>query len=127
METAAAAEDSNEFSDYLRRVEDCLSGRSRINTDNIASENVNEDDKCTAIVKRVLDEEAVLEMVSTYLKLIKDCPVPEAASVTFTSCHFDEYSGLYELKAYLNYYMLSKVNELLNIYLHNCIVNLISE
>ena len=45
METAAAAEDSNEFPDYLKRVEDCLSGRSRINTDNIVLENdVNEDD-----------------------------------------------------------------------------------
>ena len=70
----------------------------------------------------------VLEMVSTFLQLSQDHAMPPSASVTFHTAHFDpesgnkrgygyfypilmhKPSGLYVLKAYLNYYMLSKVS-----------------
>ena len=67
-------------------------------------------------------------MVSTFLQLSQDHAMPPSASVTFHTAHFDpesgnkrgygyfypilmhKPSGLYVLKAYLNYYMLSKVS-----------------
>lgn len=95
------------FIAYLKKVENCLHGRSRIDTDTIEDEENNDKMK---VVRRVLDEKTVLEMVSTFLKVSQeDDSVPKSAKVTFDSCHFDEVSGLYVLKAYLNYYKMSKV------------------
>ena len=67
----------------------------------------------------------MLEMVSEFLLITQDHRVPPTASLHFRSCFFDSASGeiflinihqkisnsagLFELKAYLNYYMLSRV------------------
>ena len=79
------------------------------------------------IVRRVMDEETVLEMVTTFLMMTREERVPPEARIEFHSSTFDptsggnktsslfiitEYfysAGLFELSAYLNYYKLSRV------------------
>ena len=46
------------------------------------------------VVKKVLDEKTVLDMVITYLQLVHDQSVPSNAAITFHSCYFDVDLGL---------------------------------
>ena len=76
----------------------------------------------------MVDEETALEMVAAFLLITQDHRVPPTANIHFHSCYFDPTSGeifliniypssvkisnsagLFELKAYLNYYKLSRV------------------
>ena len=50
--------------------------------------------RCFEIVRRVLDEETVLEMVSTFLMLTQEHRVPSTARIDFHSCNFDPISGV---------------------------------
>lgn len=54
-----------------------------------------EDDevKCLRVVRSVLDEETVLEMVITFLQMTHDNSIPQTASIVFSSCYFDKESG----------------------------------
>ena len=54
---------------------------------------VSNEEKCLMIVRRVLDEGTVLDMVLTFLQLTHEQSVPPSASITFHSCHFDIDSG----------------------------------
>ena len=56
-------------------------------------EEVNKEEKCLMIVRRVLDEGTVLDMVITFLQLTHDQSVPQTADLTFHSCQFDTDSG----------------------------------
>ena len=49
--------------------------------------------RCFEIVRRVVDEETVLEMVSMFLLITQDHRVPPTASIHFLSCYFDPVSG----------------------------------
>ncbi len=59
-------------------------------------EEIFEDDevKCLRVVRSVLDEETVLEMVITFLQMTHDNSIPQTASIIFSSCYFDKESGL---------------------------------
>ena len=51
-------------------------------------------ERCMNVVKKVLDEKTVLDMVTTYLHLVHDQSVPSTAAITFHSCYFDVDLGL---------------------------------
>ena len=51
-------------------------------------------ERCMNVVKKVLDEKTVLDMVITYLQLVHDQSVPSNAAITFHSCYFDVDLGL---------------------------------
>ena len=59
------------------------------------NEEMFEDDevKCLRVVRSVLDEETVLEMVVTFLQMTHDNSIPQTASIIFSSCYFDKESG----------------------------------
>ena len=58
-------------------------------------EEIDEDDeeKCLRVVRSVLDEETILEMVITFLQMTHDNSIPQTASIVFSSCYFDKESG----------------------------------
>ena len=52
-----------------------------------------DESRCMEIVRRVVDEETALEMVSAFLMITQDHRVPPTASIHFHSCYFDPISG----------------------------------
>ena len=107
--------EESDFKKFLNKVENCLSGRSRatgltqkskIGINMVSDEydqhfgrlvnNKSQDEtRCFEIVRRVLDEETVLEMVSSFLMLTQEHRVPSTARIDFHSCNFDPISGVH--------------------------------
>ena len=55
-----------------------------------------EEERCLAIVRRVLDEETVLGMVETFLSFTTEQEMPGHARCSFHSAYLDQESGQYE-------------------------------
>ena len=62
------SDDDNSFKEWLKRVENCLKGRKKEEPD---IDNLTEEEKCMKVVRRVLDEETVLDMMKSFLHLTK--------------------------------------------------------
>ena len=98
-ESGTLDEVENNFKEFLTKVKDCLSGRSKQvksfvdGPGDIAGDESSDEARCLEIVRRVLDEETVLEMVSTFLMFNNDHKVPATAKIEFHACHFDPESG----------------------------------
>ena len=68
------ASDEEGFQEWLRKVAECLQGRNKgcqENIEDVAGEQLSEEERCMRIARSVLDEETVLDMVKTFLKFTK--------------------------------------------------------
>ena len=62
------SDDDNSFKEWLKRVANCLKGRKKEEPD---IDNLPEEEKCMKVVRSVLDEETVLDMMKSFLHLTK--------------------------------------------------------
>ena len=62
------SDDDNSFKEWLKRVANCLKGSKKEEPD---IDNLTEEEKCMKVVRSVLDEETVLDMIKSFLHLTK--------------------------------------------------------
>ena len=62
-------EDDRNFQVWLKKVAECLQGNKKGDPEKmeVIREDLSEEERCTKIARRVLDEDTVLDMVKTYL------------------------------------------------------------
>ena len=65
-------DDYEDFQEWLKKVADCLEGRKKGDPEKImgqiVQEHLTEEERCMKVARYVLDEEAVLDMVKTFLQ-----------------------------------------------------------
>ena len=110
--------EEEKFKNWLNQVSRCLKGRGQITASRRKEEDSKEqkeeekeeeteEERCMRVVRSVLDEHTVLDMVTAFLEMTKvrpdhpfslchydqDVDVPDWAEVTFKGCKFDRITG----------------------------------
>ena len=95
-------DEKEDFGAWLQFVSQCLKGHPNMTAARRKKEEVfelveekeeTEEERCLRIVRSVLDEQTVLEMATDFLQMTRGADVPDWASLSFKSCHFDRETG----------------------------------
>ena len=78
-------DDDTSYKEWLKKVATCLEGQKKGDPekmDHVVTESLTESERCMKVVRSVIDEETVLDMINTFLQMTKVI-LNEAAYTTF--------------------------------------------